>query len=144
VALAVIVTASVQTTIAGAGLVIASVPGAGLLAAVTLIFHLAQLGPWLVMLPVTAWKFYNGDAFGGLVLLAFTVVAGTIDNFLRPLLIRKGADLPLLLIFAGVIGGIISFGFMGIFVGPVIFAVSFVLLRDWVANEQKAEKAAGA
>jgi predicted PurR-regulated permease PerM len=79
-----------------------------------------------------------------LVLLAFTVVAGTIDNFLRPLLIRKGADLPLLLIFAGVIGGIISFGFMGIFVGPVIFAVSFVLLRDWVANEQKAEKAAGA
>jgi predicted PurR-regulated permease PerM len=96
------------------------------------------------MLPVVAWKFYNGDSFWALVLLAFTVVAGTIDNLLRPLLIRKGADLPLLLIFAGVIGGIISFGFMGIFVGPVILAVSFVLLREWVGNEPKVEKAAGA
>jgi predicted PurR-regulated permease PerM len=132
VAMAVIVTAIVQTTIAGAGLVIASVPGAGLLAAVALIFNLAQLGPWLVMLPAVAWKFYSGDSFWGFVLLAFTLVAGTIDNFLRPLLIRKGADLPLLLIFAGVIGGIISFGFMGIFVGPVILAVTFVLLREWV------------
>jgi predicted PurR-regulated permease PerM len=132
VATAVIVTAIVQTTIAGAGLVIASVPFAWLLAAVALIFNLAQLGPWLVMLPAVAWKFYNDDSFWGFILLAFTLVAGTIDNFLRPLLIRKGADLPLLLIFAGVIGGIIGFGFMGIFVGPVILAVTFVLLREWV------------
>ena len=144
VAIAVIVTAIVQTAIAGAGLVAASVPAAWLLAGVTLIFTLAQLGPWLVMLPAVGWKFYTGDSFGGFVLLAFALVAGTIDNFLRPLLIRRGADLPLLLIFAGVIGGIISFGFMGIFVGPVILAVSFVLLRDWVNNEPKAEKEARA
>jgi predicted PurR-regulated permease PerM len=143
VAIAVIVTAIVQTTIAGVGLVLASIPGAWLLMAVTLIFNLAQLGPWLVMLPAVAWKFYSGDPFWGFILLVFTLVAGTIDNFLRPLLIRKGADLPLLLIFAGVIGGIISFGFMGIFVGPVILAVSFVLLRDWV-NQPEAEKKAGA
>jgi predicted PurR-regulated permease PerM len=143
VAIAVIVTALAQTTIAGAGLVIASVPGAWLLAAVILILNLAQLGPWLVMLPAVAWKFYSGDSFLGLVLLAFALVAGTIDNFLRPLLIRKGADLPLLLIFAGVIGGIIGFGLMGIFIGPVILAVSFVLLRDWVENEPRAGKEAG-
>lgn len=140
VATAVIVTAIVQTTIAGAGLFVASVPGAALLAAITLLFNLAQLGPWLVMLPAVAWKFYSGDSFWGSVLLAFTLVAGTIDNFVRPLLIRKGADLPLLLIFAGVIGGIISFGFMGIFVGPVILAVTYVLVREWINGHSETEK----
>ena len=144
VAIAVIGTAVVQTVIAGAGLVVASVPGAGLLAATALIFNLAQIGPWLVMLPAVAWKFYSGDSFWGFGLLAFTIVAGTIDNFVRPLLIRKGADLPLLLIFAGVIGGMISLGFMGIFVGPVILAVTFVLLRDWVNSQPEAEKNATA
>ncbi len=144
VAMAVVITALVQTCIAGAGLVIASVPAAGLLIALALILNLAQLGPWLVMLPAVAWKFYSGDSLWGFVLLAFALVAGTIDNFLRPILIKKGADLPLLLIFAGVIGGIISFGFMGIFVGPVILAVTFVLLRDWVNNQPEAKKEASA
>ncbi len=144
VATAVIVTAIVQTTIAGAGLVLASIPAAGLLAAAVLIFNLAQLGPWFVMLPAVAWKFYSGDSLWGFVLLVFTLVAGTIDSFLRPILIRKGADLPVLLIFAGVIGGIISFGFMGIFIGPVILAVTFALLRDWVDNQPEEEKRASA
>jgi len=132
VATGVIVTAVAQTIIAGAGLLVASVPGAGLLTAAILILNLAQLGPWLLMLPAIIWKFYSGDSLSGFVLLAFTLVAGTIDNFLRPVLIRKGANLPLLLIFAGVIGGMISFGIMGIFVGPVILAVTYVLLREWV------------
>jgi predicted PurR-regulated permease PerM len=144
VAMAVIITAIVQTSIAGAGLVVASIPAAGLLAAIVLILNLAQLGPWLVMLPAVAWKFYSGDSLWGFVLLVFTLVAGTIDNFIRPVLIKKGADLPLLLIFAGVIGGIISFGFMGIFVGPVILAVTFVLLRAWVNNQPEAKKEASA
>ena len=144
VATAVIITALVQTAIAAAGLVIVAVPGAALLAAVVLIFNLAQLGPWLVMLPVLAWKFYSGDTLWGLVLLAFTLVAGTIDNYLRPVLIKRGADLPLVLIFAGVIGGIISFGFMGIFVGPVILAVTFVLLQDWVSHQPGEKKEASA
>jgi predicted PurR-regulated permease PerM len=144
VATAVIITAIVQTIIAGTGLVVASTPAAGLLAAAVLILSLAQLGPWLVMFPVVAWKFYSGDSLWGFVLLAFALVAGAIDNVLRPLLIRKGADLSLLLIFAGVIGGMISFGFMGIFVGPVILAVTFALLRDWVNNQTEAKEEAGA
>ncbi len=130
----VIITALVQTIIAGAGLLIASIPGAGLLSAVVLILCLAQIGPILVMLPALIWKFHSGAMVGGFILLAFTLVAGTIDNFLRPVLIKKGADLPLLLIFAGVIGGLISFGVMGIFIGPVILAVSYALLRDWVES----------
>jgi predicted PurR-regulated permease PerM len=140
VALGVIVTAIVQTMIASAGLVIASIPGTGLLAAAVLISCLVQLGPLLVMLPVVAWKFYSGDSVGGFVVLGFALVAQIIDNFLRPLLIRRGADLPLLLIFTGVIGGVIGLGVMGIFVGPVILAVTYVLLREWVERQPEAEE----
>jgi len=139
VAMGVIVTAIVQTAIATAGLLIAGVPAAGVLAAAVLILCIAQLGPMLVMLPVVIWKFYSGDTVLGIVVLAITLVAGTIDSVLRPVLIRKGADLPLLLIFAGVIGGLIGFGVMGIFVGPVILAVTYVLLKEWVERQQEPE-----
>ena len=141
VAMGVVVTAVLQTTIATVGLVIASIPGAGILAAAILILSLAQLGPVLVMLPALIWKFHSGDLLGGFVLLAFTLVACTIDNFLRPFLIRKGTDLPLLLIFGGVIGGMISFGVMGIFVGPVILAVTYALLREWIDTQPEGEGA---
>jgi predicted PurR-regulated permease PerM len=130
VAIGVVVTAVVQSLIAGIGLAVASVPGAAFLTGACLILCLAQLGPLLVMLPVVIWRFYSGDVLWGCVLLAFMLVAGTIDNFLRPILIKKGADLPLLLIFAGVIGGIVSFGIMGIFIGPVVLAVTYALLRS--------------
>lgn len=135
----VILTAILQTIIATAGLLIAAIPGAGVLAAAILLLSVAQLGPVLVMVPALIWKFHSGDSMGGVILLAFTLVACTIDNFLRPILIRKGTDLPLLLIFAGVIGGIISFGVMGIFVGPVILAVTSALLREWVDTQPEAE-----
>ena len=61
-----------------------------------------------------------------------TIITATIDNFIRPILIKRGADLPLLLIFAGVIGGLLSFGIVGLFIGPVILAVSYTLLRAWI------------
>jgi predicted PurR-regulated permease PerM len=61
----------------------------------------------------------------------------TIDNFLRPILIRKGVDLPMLLIITGVIGGLIGFGIIGLFIGPVILAVTFTLLRAWVSRGEE-------
>jgi predicted PurR-regulated permease PerM len=139
VAIGVVVTAVIQTLIAGIGLVVASVPAAAFLTAACLMLCIAQLGPLLVMLPVVIWKFSSGDILWGCVLLAFALVAGTIDNFIRPILIRKGADLPLLLIFAGVIGGIISFGIMGIFVGPVVLAVTYALIKEWVEDKPLTE-----
>jgi predicted PurR-regulated permease PerM len=132
VAMGVIVTALIQTTIGGAGLMLTSVPGAGLITAAVLICCLAQIGPIFAMLPAVIWKFSRGDTVSGFVLLVFMLVAGTIDNFIRPILIRKGADLPIFLIIGGVIGGMIGLGVMGIFVGPVVLAVSYVLLREWI------------
>jgi predicted PurR-regulated permease PerM len=71
----------------------------------------------------------------GTALLIWSIFVGTLDNFLRPILIKKGADLPLLLIFAGVIGGLVSFGLLGVFVGPVVLAVTYKLLQSWVNED---------
>ena len=139
VAIGVVVTAVIQALIVGIGLVIASVPAPGLLTAISLVLCLAQIGPTLVMLPAIIWKFYTGDIVWGCVLVAFLVVAITIDNVLHPLLIRKGSDLPLPLIFVGVVGGIVGFGIMGIFVGPVILSVTYDLMKEWVEIQPELE-----
>jgi predicted PurR-regulated permease PerM len=135
VALGVGVTAITQAVLGGIGLAIAGVPFATLLTAVIFMLCIMQIGPLLVLGPATAWLFWSDATGWGLFLLVWTLVVGTMDNFLRPLLIRRGADLPLLLIFAGVIGGLISFGLVGIFVGPVVLAVSYTLIDAWLKDE---------
>jgi predicted PurR-regulated permease PerM len=143
VAMGIVVTAFVQVLIAGAGLLIASTPGAPLLCAAILLLCLAQLGPGLIMVPAVIWEFSTGSTLSGCILLVFALVSMTIDNFLKPVLIKKGADLPLPLIFAGVIGGMITMGIMGIFLGPVILAVTYELLADWVENRSETDADTG-
>jgi len=135
VALGIVVTALIQTAIGGAGLVVSGVPAAPLLAAVVFMLCLAQLGPILVMVPSVIWLYWKGDPLWGTVLLIFTIIAGGIDNFIRPFLIKKGVDLPLTMIFAGVIGGLIAFGVVGLFIGPVMLAVTYTLLKAWVSAD---------
>jgi predicted PurR-regulated permease PerM len=132
VALGVVVTAVVQTLLAGIGLAAAGVPFAGLLSAVMLLLAVAQIGVVPVMLCAIGWLYWKDHAGIAAALLVWTVLVGTVDNVLRPLLIRQGANLPLLLIFAGVIGGLLAFGLVGLFVGPVILAVSYTLLLAWI------------
>jgi predicted PurR-regulated permease PerM len=134
VALGVGVTAIVQSVAGGIALAIAGVPFASLLTAVMFMLCIAQLGPTLVLLPAVIWTFWSGATGWGIFLVLCTVVIGTMDNFLRPILIKRGADLPLLLILAGVIGGLIAFGLVGIFVGPVLLAVAYKLLDEWMAE----------
>ena len=132
VALGVAVTAIVQAALGSFGLFTSGVPFAALLSAVMLVLCIAQLGPALVLFPAVAWMYWSGDATWGTILLAWSLLVSVLDNFLRPVLIKRGADLPLLLIFAGVIGGLIGFGLVGIFVGPVVLAVSYTLLEAWI------------
>jgi predicted PurR-regulated permease PerM len=134
VALGVGVTALVQSGLGGIALAIAGVPFAGLLAAVMLLLCIAQLGPGLVMFPAVAWLYWTDQTGWGTFLLVCSIVVVTMDNFLRPALIKRGADLPILLIFAGVIGGLLAFGLVGIFVGPVMLAVVYTLLDSWVGD----------
>jgi predicted PurR-regulated permease PerM len=134
VALGIVVTAILQTTAAGIGLGMAGVPYAGVLTALVFILCIAQVGPILVMVPAVVWMYSSGDALRGSALLVWSVFVIMMDNVLRPLLIKRGADLPLLLIFAGVIGGLIGFGIIGLFAGPVVLAVTYRLLESWVAD----------
>ena len=134
VALGVGVTAIVQTTLGGIGLAIAGVPFASLLSALMLMLCIAQIGPSLVLFPAVAWMFWMGDTGWAIALLIWSIIVVTMDNFLRPMLIKKGADLPLLLIFAGVIGGLIGFGLIGIFIGPVVLAVTYTLFEAWAKD----------
>jgi len=135
VVLGIVLTAVTQSLIGCIGMFIAGVPAAALLTAVMLILCLAQLGPLLVLIPSVVWLYWSGQPVWGTVLLVISVLAGTVDNVLRPYLIKKGANLPLLLIFAGVIGGLIAFGIIGIFIAPVILAVAYTLLKAWVVGD---------
>ena len=134
VALGVVVTAVVQSTLAGIGLAVCDVPYAGLLTAVAFMLCIAQLGPALVLVPAVIWVYWSGDSVFGTVLLVWSIFVGSIDNVLRPILIKRGADLPLWLILCGVIGGLIGFGIIGLFIGPVVLALSYMAATTWVGD----------
>jgi predicted PurR-regulated permease PerM len=139
VALGVVVTAIIQAAIGGIGLVVAGVPAVALLTAVMFMLCLAQIGPALVLVPALIWVYSKDGALWGSILLVFAVLTVTIDNFIRPVLIKKGADLPLVMIFAGVIGGLVAFGIIGLFIGPVVLAVAHTLLKAWVSGNAEGE-----
>jgi predicted PurR-regulated permease PerM len=140
VALGVVLTAVIQAALAGIGLAIAGVPAAALLTAVVFMLCLAQIGPALVLVPAIIWLYWKGDPLWGTVLLVISLVAVTMDNVIRPVLIKKGADLPLIMIFTGVIGGLLAFGIIGLFIGPVVLAVTYTLLKAWVSGSAQEEE----
>jgi predicted PurR-regulated permease PerM len=99
---------------------------------VIFMFCVAQIGPGLVLIPSVIWVYSTRGAAWGTGLLIWSLFCMTFDNFLRPVLIKRGADLPLLLIFTGVIGGLVAFGIIGLFIGPVVLAVAYTLLAEWM------------
>jgi predicted PurR-regulated permease PerM len=135
VALGVVVTALVQAMVGGIGLLITGVPYPLLLMSVMFLFGVAQIGAVPVLLGAVVWVYWSSGTFWAMVLLVWTVIAGSLDNVLRPILIRRGADVPLLIIFAGVIGGLLAFGIIGLFVGPVVLSVTYTLLENWVVQD---------
>lgn len=134
VALGVIVTALVQSVLAGVGLWVCGVPHPGLLTTIAFVLGVAQLGPLLVLAPALLWLYWTGEPGWAFVLLIWSIPVIALDNVLRPVLIRRGIELPMLLIIAGVIGGLIGFGVIGLFVGPVILAATYTLMNAWIAQ----------
>jgi predicted PurR-regulated permease PerM len=135
VALGIVVTALAQSLFGGLGLMIAGVPFAGALTGAMIFLAIAQIGVLPILASAVAWLYWSGASGWGTFMLVWAIIAGAMDNFLRPILIKRGADLPLLLIFAGVVGGLLSFGLIGIFVGPVILAVADKLLMAWIDGD---------
>jgi predicted PurR-regulated permease PerM len=118
----------------GLGLALAGVPFAAVLTAVMFMLCIAQLGPLPVLVPAVIWLYWSGESVWGTVLVIWSVLLSTMDSVVRPLLIRRGAHLPLVLLLGGVIGGLIAFGLVGIFLGPVVLAVAYTLLLSWLAE----------
>lgn len=133
----VIGTAAAQAILAWIGFTIAGVPGALVLGILTFGFSLIMVPP-LVWGPAVAWLFWQGEVGMGIFLLIWGVfVISGVDNILKPYLISRGGNLPLIVVLLGVFGGILAFGFMGLFLGPTLLAVAYSLLSDWVEIPSK-------
>ena len=126
------VTAVTQSLLGGLGLWLTGVPLSGFLTALMLVLCIAQIGPFPVLLSSVAWLYWQDSPTLATLLLVLSVFIGMLDNVMRPMLIRRGADLPMTLILAGVLGGMLTFGIVGLFVGPVILAVTYTLLTAWI------------
>jgi predicted PurR-regulated permease PerM len=140
VALGVVLTAFVHAVLGGIGLAVAGVPFAVVLTAVMFISAVVQVGVIPIMLCAVGWLYWTGDTTWGTVLLVWTLIIAPVDNILRPVLIKQGADLPLLLIIVGVLGGMLAFGIIGLFVGPVILAVAYTLFTAWINRDEAITK----
>lgn len=137
VALGVGGTAVVQSVLTGIGLSLAGVPFAALLSGLAFVLCLVQIGTVPVLLPAVVWVFWTGQTGWGIFLLIWAIIVGTADNVLRPLLIQRGVDLPFWLVFIGVVGGLLAFGLVGLFIGPVVLAVASMLLSNWLDDGER-------
>lgn len=137
-------TALAQGALAAFGLWLAGVPGALFLGLMTSLLSFVPMGPPLVWFPATLWLFSTGNVEWGVFmgLWGFFVVS-TVDNIIRPYFISLGSALPLLLVFLGVLGGIVAFGLLGVFIGPTLLAVGYTLLREWSHSKELELEAGG-
>ncbi|MFK0087352.1 AI-2E family transporter [Pseudomonas sp. NPDC090755] len=128
--------AFIQMLLVGVGFVVMGVPGAGILAMVALLMGIMQLPVILVSLPVIAYVFATeGTSLATIVFAIYSLVAGMADNILKPLMLGRGVDVPMPVILIGALGGMVSGGFIGLFIGPVALAVGYKLFWQWVEDK---------
>ncbi|MNJ26672.1 putative inner membrane protein [compost metagenome] len=128
--------AFIQMLLVGVGFVLMGVPGAGLLAMVALLMGIMQLPVILVSLPVIAYVFATeGTSLATIVFTIYSLIAGMADNILKPLMLGRGVDVPMPVILIGALGGMVSGGFIGLFIGPVALAVAYQLFWQWVEDQ---------
>lgn len=128
-------TALAQAILAAIGFWLAGVPSPFLLGLLTFVMALIPAGPPFVWVPVVLWLFHGGQVGWGLFMGIWGIfVISGIDNVVRPYLISRGSNLPFVIVLLGAIGGVIAFGFIGLFLGPVLLAVSYALIREFTAS----------
>lgn len=129
-------TALAQGFMATIGFAIAGVPAALLLGVATAVLSIIPVGPPLIWGGAAIWFFYQGATGWGIFMLlwGFFLISG-VDNVVKPLLISRSSNLPFALVLFGVMGGVLAFGFVGIFIGPMLLAVGYSLIKDWAAHD---------
>ncbi len=129
-------TALAQALVAALGFAIAGVPGVLLLGFATFVMSLVPVGPPLIWGGAAIWLFNEGRTGWGIFMLVWgLVLISGVDNVVKPMLISRGSSLPFLLVLLGVLGGVLAFGFVGLFIGPVLLAVGYSLIREWTGIE---------
>ncbi|MEE4379977.1 MAG: AI-2E family transporter [Candidatus Competibacteraceae bacterium] len=129
--------AIIQSLLAGLGFLAAGVPGAGLWALLCLLLAVIQVGPALVLIPVVVYVFTTATTLVAMVFLIWCVFVGVLDNILKPILLGRGVDVPMIVIFAGAIGGFLSMGILGLFVGSIILVLGYTLFLVWLGEEER-------
>ncbi|MBU6235719.1 MAG: AI-2E family transporter [Alphaproteobacteria bacterium] len=130
-------TALAQGALAGLGFWFAGVPGAPFLGLVTLLLSLVPMGPPLIWAPAAIWLFTNGLTNAGIFLALYgLIIISGVDNIIRPYFISLGSSLPLPLVLLGVFGGLLAFGFIGLFIGPTLLAVAYALVMEWSHSDK--------
>lgn len=123
--------ALLQALLAGIGLIVAGVPAAGLISLLVLILGIIQVGSAIVIVPVVIWSFFTMNSTAAAILATYMVPVSLMDNFLRPFIMSRGLKTPMLVILIGLVGGILAYGLIGLFLGPTVLAVSWELLALW-------------
>jgi predicted PurR-regulated permease PerM len=132
VAVGIIGIAFIQAVLAGLGMLVAGIPGAGLWAFVCLLLSITQIGGLPVLLPAAIYMFATADTLPAVLFAVWAVLVGLSDNILKPLLLGRGTETPMLVVLIGSIGGMIASGVVGLFVGAVIFALGYKLFLVWL------------
>jgi predicted PurR-regulated permease PerM len=127
--------ALIQTLLSVIGLLVMGVPAAGLLGFAVLVVAIVQLPPILVMGPVAIWVYSVADPIPATIFLVYSIIVSSADAFLKPLLLGRGVEVPMLVILLGAIGGAISMGILGLFLGAVILALGYEMLSAWLREE---------
>jgi predicted PurR-regulated permease PerM len=135
VALGVLGVAFIQALLSGIGFIVAGVPAAGLWALGVLLLGVMQISPGLVIIPVIVWYFSAADTVAAIIFTAYMIPVMLSDNFLKPILMGRNVEAPMLVIFLGAIGGFISGGIIGLFVGGVVLVLAYELTRAWLDLE---------
>jgi len=127
--------AIIQSILAGLGMYVVGVPGAGLWTLLVLLLAVIQLPPILVLLPVIIYVFSTAGTFTAVVFTIWSIFAGSCDTFLKPILLGRGAQVPMLIIFIGAIGGFMNSGIIGLFVGAIVFSLGYRIFIAWLKEE---------
>jgi predicted PurR-regulated permease PerM len=128
-----------QALLAGIGVAAAGIPGAGLIATGVLILGIIQIGPSILIIPLIVWSWFAMETTTAILFTGYMIPVNLIDNVLRPLVMGRGLETPTLIILIGVIGGTLSHGITGLFLGPIVLAVVWVLLKAWIEEREAAE-----
>ena len=134
--------AVIQAILSAIGMIIVGVPAAGLWAGLVMILAIIQLPPIIVLGPIAAWVFTFADTMPAVIFLIWALLVSGCDGFLKPILMGRGVDAPMLVILIGALGGMMVSGIIGLFVGAVVVAITYTLFMAWVAEEQFTSPAA--